>query len=168
MGVGPQSVRFQYGRWRKPSIADAPSYEFNLTHTDGIAAVALCRGTQVGIDVETIRSLPELEAMSRTVFNNNELAALRRHDGAIETRDFFLGWTRKEACLKAVGSGVSSNLHGLTVSLKEAAPRVVAFEGVADAHRWSLWNLFPAPGCVGAVVAAQSGLLLEIHSGLPF
>lgn len=78
----PETIRFGYGRHGKPFLLDA-ACEFNLSHSDNLAAVALSRRRRVGIDVESIAAHPEWP-----------LAQLE-------------DWTRKESCFKGRGTALS-------------------------------------------------------------
>jgi 4'-phosphopantetheinyl transferase len=73
-------------------------------------------------------------------------------------RTFFHCWTRKEAYLKAVGTGITVPLDRFDVTLAPGdAPRMLAMEGSAErAAGWHLYHLEPAAGYLGAV-AIQGG-----------
>lgn len=82
---------------------------FNLSHSQGLGVIALSDDREVGVDVEVLRPMSDRGAMARIYFTPAEQAALER----LETRDalsaeraFFVCWTRKEACLKALGLGL--------------------------------------------------------------
>ncbi|MGA9106335.1 MAG: 4'-phosphopantetheinyl transferase superfamily protein, partial [Bryobacteraceae bacterium] len=66
---------------------------------------------------------------------------------------FFEIWTRKEAFLKATGTGLSRDLHGFTVSSGAGEiPRLELIEEPADDPAlWSLRAFVPAESYVGAL-----------------
>ncbi|HUD32570.1 MAG TPA: 4'-phosphopantetheinyl transferase superfamily protein, partial [Variovorax sp.] len=82
---------------------------FNLSHSQGLGVIALSDDHEVGVDVEVLRPMPDRGAMARTYFTPAERATLERLEslGALAAeRAFFTCWTRKEACLKALGLGL--------------------------------------------------------------
>lgn len=103
LGVPPAAIRFGYGPHGKPHLADRPDLRFNLAHSGGWAALAVATGREVGIDVEAIR--PIAERVERVVFTPAEIAALNRLPAEERRLGFYNAWTRKEAYLKALGSG---------------------------------------------------------------
>lgn len=89
----------------KPALADHPDLCFSLSYAGDIALIALGPCGEIGVDIEAIRAVPDHAALARDYFTPSEQAALM---AAREDRDqlFLLGWTRKEACLKAAGFGL--------------------------------------------------------------
>ncbi len=64
---------------------------------------------------------------------------------------FFQGWTRKEAWIKAIGSGLSFPLDQFCVTMDGPA-RVLSIRGdAAEAARWHLEAFEPCRGYVAAV-----------------
>jgi 4'-phosphopantetheinyl transferase len=88
------------GAHGKPALATPPPH-FNLSRRDGVAAVALSHTHEVGVDVETLRPIDDAR----------ELAALhftpREREAVADDAAFLRVWTRKEACMKATGLGLS-------------------------------------------------------------
>jgi 4'-phosphopantetheinyl transferase len=75
----------------------------------------------MGVDLERIRPVRDLTRLARRVFSDleqEELIAI--NDQAEKERAFFRGWTRKEAVLKALGTGFSFSPRRLHVGLMEA------------------------------------------------
>ena len=76
--------------------------EFCLSHSGTLAVIAL-DDAPVGADVQQVRPVPE--AVLRRVLSPAER----------ETGDFFALWTRKEAVLKCLGTGLDRDLRSLEV-----------------------------------------------------
>ena len=66
---------------------------------------------------------------------------------------FYRCWTRKEAFLKALGSGLSHSLDGFSVSLLPEEPaRLIRLDGDATApNRWQIKGFSPEMGYEAAV-----------------
>ena len=74
---------------------------FNISHSDGYVAVAVA-DVPVGIDVET-KTDPGLKIMSR-FYSQEEQSAVRAAEDP--QKEFRRLWTRKEAYVKCVGTGI--------------------------------------------------------------
>lgn len=99
--------RFAEGELGKPHVAAPPSpLAFNLSHTRGLAAVAVAGGGRVGCDVEHTGRRGRLDAIARRFFTAAELATFAGLDEAAKRSRFFDIWTLKEAYTKARGLGL--------------------------------------------------------------
>jgi 4'-phosphopantetheinyl transferase len=153
----PRGLSFRRGTNGKPGLAGVnPPIEFNVSNTGDLGLVAVSRGLRVGIDVERVRDVPDMEGILEDFFGPEETASMRRH-GKERTTAFFLLWTRREAAAKALGIGLFDcfaravlpapgfDTAGFRVRLPD--PDVPA-AGVTD---WWIRDLAPAPGYAGAV-----------------
>jgi 4'-phosphopantetheinyl transferase len=95
---------------------------FNVAHSHGVALAAVSWDRPVGVDVEKIRGGKDLDGLAERYFSTNEIAALREVSPAEQSRAFYLGWTRKEAFIKALGLGLAFPLDAFDVSLKPGEP----------------------------------------------
>ena len=103
----PVSLRFQYGRSGKPALdRQGSGLDFNLSHAGTVAAVAVSGVGEVGVDVEWIRPLDDLDGVVRAAFPAREAAQLLTLPPPARLESFYRAWTRKEAALKASGSGL--------------------------------------------------------------
>ena len=102
--------------------------EFNVSHSHELAVYAFTRGSQIGVDVECIRPMPNAAALLERFFSPEEVQQWQQMPAERQLRAFFQGWTRKEAWLKAVGSGLSFPLNQFCVTLDGPA-RVLSIRG---------------------------------------
>ena len=118
--VDPADWRFAAGSAGRPEIVapvEATALRFNLSHTAGLVACAVALHLPVGIDVEHLGCLGDVEAVARHVFAPAEIAALLALPEADRAPGFLDIWTLKEACLKATGSGFSASPQAVRFSL---------------------------------------------------
>jgi 4'-phosphopantetheinyl transferase len=152
LGRAPGSLRFEYGPVGKPALAGGGALRFNVSHSDRYALLAVAEGAEIGVDIERLRPLKDMDALAERVFSAAERAALAAvpADGRIDA--FFAGWTRKEAYIKALGQGIGL-LGDIDVVLTPGeAPRLVRVAGRPDElQRWALEALSPVPGFAAAV-----------------
>ena len=105
-----QFARSPYG---KPFCPQTTA-DFSISHSASMVWVALCRTAAVGIDVEHIRPLPDAADLTGQLHPLERQALLALPAGDME-KAFFRCWTRKEAVLKACGTGLNTPLHSFCV-----------------------------------------------------
>jgi 4'-phosphopantetheinyl transferase len=112
---GPASWSFvPNGNDGKPRLMVAnQTLHASLSHTRGAVAVAISRVADVGVDVEAITPMTELELVVNDVLSDRERQAV--FADAQPIRMFTRLWTRKEAVVKAIGAGLSVPLASIDV-----------------------------------------------------
>ena len=159
VGFAPERIAFRYGARGKPWLVSqitTADLRFNVSHSDGLALYAICRGRDVGVDVERVKPVADAERIAERFFSAREGAALRRLPPRERERAFFACWTRKESYIKATGDGLTCPLDAFDVSfLPGRAARLERVEGdPLEAARWSLAELCPAVGYEAALAVA--------------
>jgi len=157
LGADPRAVVFSYGPKGKPALAARAGeldLQFSLAHSAHLAVYAVTVGCPVGVDVERLRPVPDMNRIAERTFSRQECTALGGLPAALRPAGFFNCWTRKEAYIKAVGLGLSYPLDRFSVSLTPGEPaRLEAVEAdPAHAEGWMMAALAPRSGFVGAVV----------------
>lgn len=158
-----RQLEFATGPDGKPSLVLAdgrsrPGLEFNLSHSGGLALVAVAWERPVGIDLERWERQRDHLALATRFFSPAELASLQslaeRSDDLVH--GFFAAWTRKEAYLKARGEGVMRGLHHFDVTLAPGEPaRLLADRLDTAIDRWRMRSIVPDPEFSAAVVVAD-------------
>jgi 4'-phosphopantetheinyl transferase len=121
-GLGePSMLRFVHNDFGKPSLADAPDCHFSLSHSGDAALLAIDAGAPVGVDVEIDRAVDDIDAMAQAHFTDAERKVLQHTSVDARAGAFLHTWTRKEACLKAVGTGLSVDPRRLETASGDAA-----------------------------------------------
>jgi 4'-phosphopantetheinyl transferase len=155
LGVGPGEIPITYTGAGKPVLGGAnPGLHFNLTHTDGLALIAVARAP-VGIDAERVRAVADPDGLVRRFFSPAERDAFAALPPDLRGRGFFRGWTCKEAVIKAAGLGVLT-LDGFDVELHPDRPPAVLAARHPDlvGTAWALAAWEPVAGFAAAVAAA--------------
>jgi 4'-phosphopantetheinyl transferase len=168
LGTDAREVSFAYSAEGKPALA--PQHEsdlrFNVSHSGEIAAFAFATARDIGVDVEMIRYDVDIDEIRQRFFSTAEQEALAGLEGNQKSQGFFNCWTRKEAYVKAVGTGLSLPLQDFDVSLLPGEPaRLLATRPDARlAARWSMASLDFGAGCAAAIVV--EGLIGEPETEL--
>ncbi len=162
LAVEPGRIRFSYGPHGKPALAngaDSGDLRFNMSHSGTLALYAVTHGLEVGVDVEFIRDDLDCEQIANRFFSPGEVAAIRAIPEGERHEAFFKCWTRKEACIKAVGEGLSIPLDRFEVSaqLGRLERRVHIGAGAGRGADWWVLDLLPGPGYAAALAARGQG-----------
>jgi 4'-phosphopantetheinyl transferase len=105
-GISPENTSFVYSPLGKPSLPGASLPHFNISHSGDVGMIALSAQGPVGVDIELVRPMPESALLAAEHFTSREQAAFSLCAPLVRDHAFMTGWTRKEACLKAVGCGL--------------------------------------------------------------
>ena len=162
LSVEPGAIRFCYGKDGKPRLQNAfgmTGIQFNLSHSEGLALYVFTRGHEVGVDVEYMREISEMEQIVEQFFSVRERVFFGTLPTSEKHKAFLNWWTRKEAFMKAVGEGLSYPLDRFDVSAEPGkSVELLRTVGVAkEGPRWSIWDVKPGKEFAGAVVAEGEG-----------
>jgi 4'-phosphopantetheinyl transferase len=91
----------------KPRLADAPErLHFNLSHSGGLALVALCAEHEVGVDVEQVQPERDAVALAERGLPGEDAAAVQAAAEEERAMVFHQHWACHEARLKCLGVGL--------------------------------------------------------------
>lgn len=143
--IQPSRIRYVYNAFGKPDLSPefGSRLKFNLSHSAGLALIAIAADSNVGVDLEYIRAQPDYVEIAQRFFPAAEVDHLRGLPSHLHAQAFFSCWTRTEAYAKACGKGLA-NLGGVS-------------NDISQSRCWSLYGLRPAPGYVGALAFEGSG-----------
>jgi 4'-phosphopantetheinyl transferase len=154
----PSELKFCYGRNGKPRLADTSGnrpVSFSMSSSEGLALYAFTRNREIGVDVECVRDIPEIDRVVNVIFSKREAQVYRALPKDLKRRAFFACWTRKEAFVKATGDGLSWPLDKFELTGDPGEPkRLLEIDGDwKKAGRWSIYDLKLASGFAAAVAA---------------
>jgi 4'-phosphopantetheinyl transferase len=169
----PSRLHFSHGIAGKPTLASpdaTPTIEFNLSHSADWMVLAVAPNSPVGVDVERWSVDVEFTDLIQRFFSpaeRREFAALQPSD---QCAGFFACWSRKEAYIKAIGTGVSEGLDHFDVSVAPAGPaRLLRDRRDPQAARnWQMHDLPFGHGYSGTVVCragTKAPRLLDLPPG---
>ncbi|HLF24976.1 MAG TPA: 4'-phosphopantetheinyl transferase superfamily protein [Anaerolineae bacterium] len=160
--IPPERLQFRYGAHGKPALAPergGDALHFNVSHSHGLALCAFAYAQDIGVDLEYVHPLDDLEPIAQRFFSAYESSRLLALLPAQRLEAFYNCWTRKEAYIKACGAGLAYALNRFDVSLAPGEPaQILSIDGSASkAARWFLQALTPAPDYAAAVAVEGQG-----------
>jgi 4'-phosphopantetheinyl transferase len=166
LGVSPGGLVFGHNRHGKPYLAGdhaLSGLRFNVAHSHGVALIAVTLYREVGIDLEYTGRALAVGSIAEQFFSPSEVTVLRALPVGERRQGFYDCWTRKEAYLKARGTGLPPRLDAFDVSLRpgEAAAILAHREDPLEVHRWTLRALATEPGYAAALCVEGSGWRLR-------
>jgi len=170
LDASPGSLQFRAGGQGKPELVPEPACDepsdcrhplrFNVSHSAELALIAVCRGRELGVDIERVRPFAEADRIVASFFSTAEQAAFASIPDEVKARAFVRGWTRKEAILKGLGIGLAGlAAHYETgFGTSELTSRFTPATPAPRVDQWQLWEAIPGAGFVAA---------LAIHAPAP-
>jgi 4'-phosphopantetheinyl transferase len=149
-GQSPAQLELSRDEFGKPHLADG-SLRFNMSRSKSAALIGLSLVREVGVDIEIVDEVPEVETLAREHFSPREYVAWRRLDSASAVPAFLQCWVRKEACVKAAGIGLALPLEQVDTGwVADGTPTRLRL-----AHRQRRWDILVVslpmpPGLVAA------------------
>lgn len=156
-GVPAAALRFELGEFGKPQLRDVPGCTFSLSHSGDRALVAFADRDQIGVDLEAVHTLRDVDALAAQCLRPQERFHFEATPKSERDLAFLRAWTRKEACLKALGTGLQIAPIAVEAGLEVAERRVP----VALPHEVCevvVTSFLPAPGWVAAVAHVSARL----------
>ena len=152
--IEPHEVQFHTGKFGKLELASSchTKLGFSVAHSHGVALIAVARTICIGVDLEYMRPLPDLEMMIDKCLSSPERCHIQALPQSLRLEYFYRYWTCKEAYLKALGVGLNRRLDSIQVTLttSDLNCRMEVEEGEYKSPGLSVWNSEPLSGYVAA------------------
>lgn len=159
MQRSPESLQIVSGEHGKPRIADS-GLHFNASHSGDLWLLAASRMVSVGVDIEAPRRVMQWQRLSQRVFSTAERTRLDLSASSVPSA-FFVGWTRKEAVLKGMGTGFSFGAINVEAGFDETDAAVKFSVPVMES--WRVSSLPPPVPCHAAIAWVDGPRALSTH-----
>jgi 4'-phosphopantetheinyl transferase len=144
----PELIHFHRRERGKPSVDG--NVQFNVSHSGGVAVIAISKSL-VGVDVERVVSNFPWEAIANNFFPEEDREWIAALPDSSRATGFYRCWTRREAYVKALGSGVPTEAAcGLSPLM---------FDGRSC---WSIQSFTPFSGFIGAIAVHRAQYCIRI------
>lgn len=168
-GVVPDQIKLAYDEFGKPRLAqefDGLVLVFNVSHTSDRVLIAFGTNSMLGVDIECCREIRNLEGMVDRVCSPAEKVIWKRLPEQRKIDVFFSIWVRKEAIIKAQGTGISLGMSKCVLGGVDLDHPVFLPVSCGEASEWSLLDL----GCGSqhkASIATNVPVRSLVHRCLP-
>lgn len=154
----PLAIRLIKGLSNKPELSDNLGWHVNATHSGNWILLAIGRYS-VGIDVEEVKPDFTFTDVIPISFSTQERQYIEAHGNA--TVHFYELWTRKEAFVKAMGSGIDETFAQV--------PSLIGFHKLettklAAAGEWTIDSFYVAEGYPAAIAYNGSPGHLQFYT----
>lgn len=162
----PDEIRIAIGEYGKPAIDPTQhdiGIDFSLSHSGGVALIALARSRQVGVDVQEFLSSVPTGDISRRFFSPQEYESIRLQPKDSRVAAFYSCWARKEAAIKALGGSIARLSSEVIVSTDPGEPaQLLRMPPGENSHGWRLQDLPVGEGYAGALCYLGPGTLVRL------
>lgn len=155
----PKDVHFVEGEHGKPYLNLDTPLHFNMSHAKGWALIGISTEAAIGVDIERPLPMADWSALAQRCLSAAEWEDLTALPPGQQLSAFLQCWTRKEACLKALGSGLTIEPGTFDAGI-ETALREVSIASAHDKHLSSVVSVDLPMDALAAVAWMQpaSGL----------
>lgn len=155
-GIPSGQLQFSKNKYGRPEISSdrvITPVRFNLSHTEGLIALAVTLNDDIGVDVEHIIRKNSMMNLANHFFSRREAADLLQVEEGSRQERFFDYWTLKESYIKARGMGLSLPLDQFSFHLSDQAPIQISFNKDIDdaSDDWQFWLMKPTAHHTAAV-----------------
>ncbi|MCK5822007.1 MAG: 4'-phosphopantetheinyl transferase superfamily protein [Bacteroidales bacterium] len=160
LGIPPKSVKIGRRRKGKPYSIDDQGLYFNISNSGKLVTIAFSRDSELGIDVEQIRTLPDLDEMIIRNFTSREISFINGKSEERTTR-FFRFWTIKESYLKAIGEGMRLTPDNLEFAIEKDGIRQLSVNGIFEQEDWNFKEFSIFPDYVGTLTYGRDNTVIK-------
>lgn len=156
-GIPPQKLTFTFNAYGKPFLLKTPNLSFSLTHSKDVVLVALGHAVSLGVDVELVRFIDDIDGIMKGNFTNKERAYIQTFASEQIQHAFFTHWTLKEAYIKGIGMGLSFPLMDVTILPDHSSTAIDCLFSAIPVKGNPFKCLFfsPFPGYIGALAVEK-------------
>lgn len=158
-----EQIVFGVSDFGKPFIVFPDScLQFNLSHSGDEILWGFSWSAAIGVDIEILRPIGDTDLIVNRFMRSDERAQFQSVRPDQKAKAFLAWWTRKEACVKALGLGLSVPLQHIVVPIcleSAHAPVVLPL----SRQPWTLFGFNIDVRCVGACVVAGSATSILVE-----
>lgn len=160
--VSPSEWAFEVNSYGRPQIAgqhcENAELLFNISHTQGLIALAVTWNRAIGVDVENTDRATDFLGIANNVFAPIEVNDIASIPSSRKQERFFEYWVCKESYVKARGMGLSIPLDSFSFTFSDDCIHLsLRHELADDADSWSFRQYRPSSEHLLCVCCERSG-----------
>jgi 4'-phosphopantetheinyl transferase len=165
-GLLPSDVLLEKDVHGRPYLKGPGKLDFNLSHTKGLAVVAVSSDARVGVDVESLDRDVDRLLTSEGILTAREREDCMSRPVSQRAPQFLRYWVLKESLLKCSGEGLRGSLTAMEFDLTEGALPRWSMEGLKGDQR-SLRIIEEVEGFVIGLTATGAMVSVRLRPFLP-
>jgi 4'-phosphopantetheinyl transferase len=162
-GCQPFELIFGYNSCKKPFIRSPEFKEvkFNMSCSGDLMLVGLCNQNEIGIDIEKVCEITDLDNIASENFSLPELKYLNAT--LDRTNAFYKIWTRKEAFIKAIGKGMYYPLKSFCVEVNSSGSceHLVIFNHLTESKLWRTAEINTSDSYIASMAIKSDRFLIN-------
>lgn len=144
----PKNIVFTYNQYGKPFLKynyNTKPLFFSTSHSGNIALYAIARNQEVGIDLQQFNRNIDCDLVGSKCYSDLEIKIKNSLPKKQKEHFFYTCWVRKEAFIKAKGTGLSEPLNEFSVLVDKKYPtrRISKIFRMNEINFWTIIDLFP-------------------------
>lgn len=161
LALSPEKIRFATNTYGKPELVEFQNVlqlQFNLSHSDCFIAVGVGKTHALGVDIETIKTNKDITTLAEHCFSLPEWQHFSSIVTAQQQAEFYRHWARKEAYIKALGTGLHTSTASFSIDLEPADNPTPVIDTNSREAKWKIWSIEPTglKNCACAVATQDS------------
>ncbi|MDH5518385.1 MAG: 4'-phosphopantetheinyl transferase superfamily protein [Gammaproteobacteria bacterium] len=136
--LAASEIVYRKNDYGKPYLNHNSPIRFNLSHSHNLAVIAISAHAEIGVDLEYMERKNDWAKLARRFFSAEEIEDLFQQQQENQRTRFFQLWTRKEAFIKALGSGLSTPLNTFNVCTNPVTELLAAANNKPDWYHQDL------------------------------
>lgn len=164
----PQNIEIEFNEFGKPfltGISNDKMIFFNMSHSNDLAVYAFAKDRNIGVDVEQIKQISDIEGVIDLCFSESEKVWFNKIPFDNKNEVFYKIWTSKEAYIKAIGMGLHFPPNKISTGLNSEGD--IFFNEIEvdeNPGRWGLHTFTISPDFSSAVVVENDDPEIEYYS----
>jgi 4'-phosphopantetheinyl transferase len=152
----PQDIQLLYTSYGKPYLNHV-DLSFNISHSGNDIVCAITKNVCIGIDIEQIKCDMDVLSLAKKIFSEEEYVTFLKMSDKGKLLAFYRYWTRKEAYLKAIGTGLHYPLDQVQVSFSDAEkPKLLKIRDQPfEPYLWHLEEVILEQACIATLAIRQ-------------
>ena len=137
-GIPPEKLEYEKNASGKLSLP-FQRIRFNLSSRGNKVVLAFTLDKEIGVDVEQIVALPEINSMAKRWLSETEYSRWIALPSGKQVEAFYHAWTQKEAFVKAQGDGMSIPFRDFSVAVDPDLPGgIISAKRNIDVTSWKM------------------------------
>lgn len=159
--LSPENIMFTKNIYGKPELVEFQNtlqLQFNLSHSDCFIAVGVGKTHDLGVDIETIKTDKDITALAEHCFSMQEWQHFSTLTTAQQQTEFYRHWSRKEAYVKALGTGLHTPTTSFSIDLEPADNPTPVIDTNSQEAKLKIWTIEPTglKNCACAVATQDT------------